>query len=94
MVYGSHPVAFPVYPAAVLPADLKLGIAEPLGGDPAVATHYRHCADLTVQQGQRVAAGQQIGTVGRTGMATGPCLSFAVYQQGVACDPLDYLETE
>lgn len=63
-------------------------------GDPAVATHYRHCADLTVQQGQRVAAGQQIGTVGRTGMATGPCLSFAVYQQGVACDPLDYLETE
>lgn len=50
-------------------------------GDPAVATHYRHCADLTVQQGQRVAAGQQIGTVGRTGMATGPCLSFAVYQQ-------------
>lgn len=32
MVYGSHPVAFPVYPAAVLPTDLKLGIDEPLGG--------------------------------------------------------------
>jgi len=53
-------------------------------------THYRHCDTVTVQQHQQVTSGEQIGTVGQTGMATGPCLAFAVYQNGVACDPMKY----
>lgn len=60
-------------------------------GDLTTVTHYRHCDAVTVQQGQQVTAGQQIGTVGQTGTATGPCLAFALYQQGKACDPLRYL---
>lgn len=55
------------------------------------ATHYRHCDTITVQRGQQVKVGQQIGTVGQTGTATGPCLAFALYQQGKACDPMKYL---
>lgn len=55
-------------------------------------THYRHCATVTVQPRQQVTAGEQIGTVGQTGMATGPCLAFAVYQNGVACDPMKYFD--
>lgn len=59
--------------------------------DLTTTTHYRHCDAVTVQQGQPVTAGQQIGTVGQTGTATGPCLAFALYQQDTACDPLAYL---
>ena len=57
-------------------------------------TSYSHCEKLFVQQGDTVKAGDVIAFVGKTGMVTGPCLGFGVYQDGVACNPLDYLPVD
>ncbi|MFD0518277.1 M23 family metallopeptidase [Paractinoplanes durhamensis] len=43
-------------------------------------THYGHLSVITVVEGQRVAAGQQIGNEGSTGHSTGPHLHFEVHQ--------------
>lgn len=53
--------------------------------------HYRHCETLLAAEGDTVAAGEQIATLGQTGAVTGPCLSFAVYLAGEAVDPMLYL---
>lgn len=41
-------------------------------------TYYAHCKTVEVAQGQQVAQGEKIATVGQTGQATGPCLHFAI----------------
>lgn len=43
-------------------------------------THYGHLSGSTVQIGQHVAAGEQIGNEGSTGHSTGPHLHFEVHQ--------------
>jgi murein DD-endopeptidase MepM/ murein hydrolase activator NlpD len=53
-------------------------------------SHYGHCEKLKVQPGQRVTAGQIIGTVGSTGRVTGPHLHFELRHNGVALDPDRY----
>ncbi|MBO4948165.1 MAG: M23 family metallopeptidase, partial [Peptococcaceae bacterium] len=44
--------------------------------------HYRHCETLLVTEGTQVQVYDKIATLGQTGDVTGPCLSFAVYQNG------------
>ena len=48
----------------------------------AIATVYAHLATVAVQTGSIVSSGQQIGTVGATGDATGPNLHFEVRVDG------------
>ena len=55
---------------------------------------YGHCASLLVEAGDTVKAGQPIAIMGSTGEVTGPCLSFAVYQEGESCNPMDWLEAD
>ena len=43
-------------------------------------THYGHMSTITVQPGQRVEVGGQIGNEGSTGHSTGPHLHFEVHQ--------------
>ena len=53
-----------------------------------VEIKYGHLKEILVEAGQQVSPGDQLGTLGKTGMATGPSLLFAVYVEGEAVDPL------
>lgn len=55
-------------------------------------TRYMHMQKYIVTPGQFVVAGQIIGYCGETGVATGPHLHFAVYQNGKAVDPAEYVD--
>jgi len=52
---------------------------------------YAHMDRRMVKQGERVAAGQQIGTTGATGKATGPHLHMEISRNGDNIDPQDLL---
>lgn len=50
-------------------------------------TGYGHLALITVISGQFVRAGEQIGLMGQSGMASGPHLDYQVWRNGVNIDP-------
>jgi len=52
-----------------------------------IETYYAHCDALLVEIGQYIVAGQKIGTVGESGVATGPHLHFEVRVNGWAVNP-------
>jgi murein DD-endopeptidase MepM/ murein hydrolase activator NlpD len=52
---------------------------------------YAHCEELNVEAGQRVEAGEQLGTVGSTGRSTGPHLHLEIRYQGNKVDPTEVL---
>ncbi|HVM52786.1 MAG TPA: M23 family metallopeptidase [Acidimicrobiales bacterium] len=56
-----------------------------------VGTSYSHLARPAVSSGQAVSRGQAVGTVGRTGFATGDHLHFEVRVHGVHTNPLAWL---
>lgn len=59
-----------------------------------VSYYYAHLDEQSVSAGQRVSAGDRIGTVGNTGNArtTPPHLHFSVYRPGqIALDPVPFL---
>ncbi|MFN7972870.1 MAG: M23 family metallopeptidase [Acidobacteriota bacterium] len=57
-------------------------------------TRYGHLQSIArgIKPGARVAQGQVIGYVGRTGLATGPHLDFRLEQKGKYVDPLAALD--
>lgn len=55
-------------------------------------TLYAHLQYLFVRAGQRVEAGQRLGTVGQTGNTTGPHLHFELLHQGLRYDPTQALQ--
>lgn len=54
------------------------------------ATLYGHMDALQVSAREIVTRGQQIGTVGNTGVSTGPHLHYEVRKNGEHVDPTDY----
>jgi hypothetical protein len=54
---------------------------------PGVYTIYMHLQQMTVQVGDTVEMAQSIGTIGATGLATGPHLHWELRVSGVASDP-------
>ncbi|MEZ4320213.1 MAG: M23 family metallopeptidase [Myxococcota bacterium] len=56
-----------------------------------ITTIYAHCTTIFVKEGEHVAQGQKISTVGTTGKSTGPHLHFEVRLDGNSVDPMDYL---
>jgi murein DD-endopeptidase MepM/ murein hydrolase activator NlpD len=54
-------------------------------------TMYAHLSQISVTKDSQVQQGAKIGEVGSTGYSTGPHLHFAVYKNGQAVNPLDYL---
>ncbi len=53
-----------------------------------VFSGYHHLASTTVQEGQPVAKGDRIGSIGATGIVTGPHLHWEVVVRGVEVDPV------
>jgi murein DD-endopeptidase MepM/ murein hydrolase activator NlpD len=53
-----------------------------------VVSAYFHLDTATVSKGDIVRAGERIGRVGSTGLATGPHLHFTVYVHGKDVDPV------
>jgi murein DD-endopeptidase MepM/ murein hydrolase activator NlpD len=57
-----------------------------------VSTIYAHLDSFAVCEGQEVERGQNLGTVGSTGRATGPHLHFGAIVRGAKVDPLQLIE--
>lgn len=53
-----------------------------------VEVEYGHLASILVDAGESVSRGQLIATLGSSGMSTGPNLSFYLYENGTAHNPL------
>ena len=59
-----------------------------------LTTLYGQCRDFTVEEGDTVRAGEQIGAVGSTGMSTGPHLHFEVRQDDEPQNPVAYFDSD
>ncbi|MFV0401871.1 MAG: peptidoglycan DD-metalloendopeptidase family protein [Oscillospiraceae bacterium] len=57
-----------------------------------ITTLYGHCNSIDVQVGDYVEQGDQIATLGDSGMTTGLMLHFEMRQNGSVMDPLDYVD--
>jgi murein DD-endopeptidase MepM/ murein hydrolase activator NlpD len=57
-----------------------------------LVTAYLHLSEASVQRGERVRSGQQIGRVGATGRVTGPHLHWIVRYGSITVDPMSLLD--
>jgi murein DD-endopeptidase MepM/ murein hydrolase activator NlpD len=57
----------------------------------AVRTRYAHMRAALVKEGDQIARGDQIGTVGSSGITTGPHLHYEVLVRGKQVDPLRFV---
>ncbi len=54
-------------------------------------TLYAHMEKILVKKGDKVLKGQQIGTVGNTGLSTAPHCHYEVIKDGKSVNPIDYV---
>lgn len=54
------------------------------------ATRYTHLSEVKVKEGEKLAIGQVIATVGSTGQSTGSHLHYEVWKNGEHVNPADY----
>lgn len=73
---GNHPV-YGLY--------VRLGHA---GG---YETFYGHLDEVSVELNQRISSGMMLGTIGNTGLSTGPHLHFEIRLNGESRDPVRHL---
>lgn len=55
-----------------------------------VVSFYIHMSKLAVKEGALVKAGEQIGSIGSSGRASGPHLHFSLYVNGNAANPAEW----
>ncbi len=56
-----------------------------------ITSRYGHLSRISVEAGQRVKRGDQIGNVGSTGRSTGPHVHYEIRENDQAVDPLRYV---
>lgn len=56
------------------------------------ATRYAHLDNVQVRQGDPVRIGEQIATVGHSGLATGDHLHFEIRKNGTTWNPFEWFE--
>ena len=56
-----------------------------------ISTLFMHMKDINVIKGQKVKQGQVVGTLGKTGRATGPHLDIRLNWFDVKLDPMTIL---
>lgn len=59
--------------------------------DEVFTSFYGHLLDIAVESGTEVRAGRIIGSVGNTGLSTGPHLHFEIRVRGEARDPVHFI---
>ena len=64
------------------------GLSVVLDHGQGVITMYNHLSHVDVVKGMRVARGEKIGAVGKTGRVTGPHLHWAVRLNEARVDPM------
>lgn len=57
-------------------------------------TRYAHLNTIEVQKGMKIRRGEKIGTMGRTGKATGPHLHYEVIYKGNSVNPRSYFDMD
>lgn len=57
-----------------------------------IFSSYSHLSEISVKEGQRIAAGELVGKAGSTGRVTAPHLHWTIRVEGEAVDPLQFLE--
>jgi murein DD-endopeptidase MepM/ murein hydrolase activator NlpD len=67
--------------------DHKWGLRVDLSHGAGYTTMYAHLATVTVRRGGQVKRGETVGTLGSTGLATGPHLHYEVRRNGIPVDP-------
>jgi murein DD-endopeptidase MepM/ murein hydrolase activator NlpD len=72
-------------------AEFGLGLALTVDHGFGVRTTYGHLQRLLVQAGAHVARGQELATMGSSGLSTGPHVHYIVEVGGKRVDPLDYI---
>jgi murein DD-endopeptidase MepM/ murein hydrolase activator NlpD len=67
--------------------DHKWGLRVDLSHGAGFTTMYAHLATVTVRRGEQVKRRETVGTLGSTGLATGPHLHYEVRRNGIPLDP-------
>ncbi|NBV54515.1 MAG: M23 family metallopeptidase [Proteobacteria bacterium] len=98
--HKGHDFAAPTGTPVVAPTDGVVRLARDtfMSGNLVMLDHggeltsvYAHLDRMQVKVGQRVRAGEQLGTVGTTGRSSGPHLHWGLYWRNVAIDPILWL---
>ena len=58
--------------------------------DEGFSTVYAHLGTTTVSRGKQVKRGETIGTMGMSGLSTGPHVHYEIWKKGTAINPDDY----
>ena len=57
-----------------------------------ITSRYAHLSRISVSEGETISAGQKIAESGNTGRSTGPHLHYEVRRNGVALDPMRFVD--
>lgn len=88
---GTHIVAPAAGRVTFVGHKFGFGLVVEIRHTAAVTTRYAHMRAAVVKVGDQLARGDQIGTVGTSGITTGPHLHYEVLVRGAQVDPLRFV---